>query len=431
MTSTALHMASAPGTAVDVLRRWMVTMVFVSSFVSIFQPAPCDYFFVLAVLFSLGSGLQLGLPLMPLLLILLLYNVSCLISWIVLPVDEFGGDQFLLGLAYTSFSAVFFAAYIALDPERRYWQIVKAYWVGATIGSALGLLKYFGVEPIDSLLSGYNGRVVGVYKDPNVFSTWLVPALITLMQAIILGRVRLGFMSIISLSLIVPALFLAFSRGAWLNCMIAAVVTVGLTYALSPSQKLRGRIIVSFSVGVALVAIMLAILLSIPETRDVFLDRFTLTKSYDAGEQGRFGNQLNAIPMLMERPLGFGPYQFEKYFGLSPHNTFLNSFAAGGWLGGISFICFVIATFVAGFRAVFTRSPFQPYAIVAFACFISVTVQGVQIDMEHWRHMYWMVGLVWGFFAASFSYQHRPPTLAAYFEGWNLPLPDQLNLQKR
>lgn len=401
----------------------MVSMVFVTSFISLFEPAPCDIFFLLAFMFSLGSGLKISLALMPLLLVLLVYNIAGVISWTVVPVDILQGEVYIIGLAYTSFSGVYFAAYIAEDPEQRYWQIVKAYWVGATIGASLGLLRYFEFEPFVSILPGFDARAVGAYKDPNVYSTWLIPAIISLMHALIVRHVRLGLFSVTSLLLMLAALFLAFSRGAWLNAVVAAIFVVGFTYALSPSNKLRGRIFVAGALGLALMALLLFVLLSIPETRDVFLDRFTLTKSYDSGETGRFGNQLNAIPMLIERPLGFGPYQFEVIFGLAPHNTFLNAFAAAGWLGGMAFLTFIVSTMIVGFRTMFARTPFQPMAIVAFGCFVAVTIQAVQIDMEHWRHMYWLVGMVWGFFAASLAYQHKPPTVEDYFAGWNLEPP--------
>jgi hypothetical protein len=155
---------------------------------------------------------------------------------------------------------------------------------------------------------------------------------------------------------------------------------------------------------VTILAVILVILLSIPATRELFLDRFTLVKDYDAGETGRFGNQLNAIPKLMQLPFGFGPYQFGAIYDLAPHNTFLNSFSSGGWIGGFAFMLFVISSIVVGFRTMFIRTPFQPYTIPVFSCFVAVTFQGIQIDTEHWRHLYWMTGLVWGFFAASLAY---------------------------
>ena len=40
-----------------------------------------------------------------------------------------------------------------------------------------------------------------------------------------------------------------------------------------------------------------------------------LIQSYDGGETGRFGRQLNSIPLLFQSPNGFGPFGFRALFG--------------------------------------------------------------------------------------------------------------------
>lgn len=407
----------------------VIAMVFVSSCLVKFEPAPTDLFFVLAILFSLHSGLRITPAIMPLFLLLLTYNVSVLISYTLIPYDQLDAKQFIIGLAYTTASGVFFAAYINEDPVTRYHQIIKAYWVGATIGAILGLISYFKIPPLYAVFPDFGGRALGGYKDPNVYSTWLVLPMVTMLQAFVLGTLRLRPVALVSFLMIFMALFLAFSRGAWINALMASAMTVGFTYILSPSPRLRGRIFFAAVIGIALLAVMLVILLSIPATRELFLDRFTLVKDYDAGETGRFGNQLNAIPRLMQLPFGFGPYQFAVHYDLAPHNTFLNAFSSGGWLGGLAFLLYVISSFIVGFKTILTRTPFQALAIPVYCCFISVTFQGVQIDTEHWRHLYWMTGLVWGFFAASLAYIHRPALLADIAAGWNLAPPRHGRLQ--
>ncbi len=402
-------------------------MVFMTSFISTTQPAICDIMFLLALISCLWGGLRFTLALMPLLFLLLIYNFSGVLSYMLIPFDQLDGKQYILGLAYTSFSGFFFAAYIAEDPVNRFEQIKKAYWIGATIGAALGLIGYFKISPFFEYLPEYQERALGAYKDPNVYSTWLVFPVVTMVQGFLMGTLRIRLLSVISFLLIFAALFLSFSRGAWINTVMSTGFMVLLMVALAPSKVVRTRVILAGAAALLLFAVLLTILLSIPEARDTFLDRFTLVKSYDSAETGRFGNQLNAIPILMTRPLGLGPYQFAAIFGLAPHNTFLNSFSSAGWLGGISFIMFVISSFIVGFKAVFTKSPFQTQAIVAYCCYIAVTLQGVQIDTEHWRHLYWMVGMVWGFYAASISYKIRPPNVAEVFKAWNLKLPPRLN----
>jgi hypothetical protein len=407
--------------AIHGLSRFLVSMVFITSFFVKFEPAPTDIFLLLALIASIFGGLRLPVAIMPLFLFLLIYNLSGLFSFILISEDTQYAVQYLIGLAETSISGVFLAAYVCADPVNRFHQIIKAYWVGATIGATLGLCSYFKIEPIYTWLPDFAGRALGGYKDPNVFSTWLVFPFVTMLQGFILGNLRIRPLSVISFTLIFMGLFLAFSRGAWINSLIASLIMIVLTFTLSPSRGVKNRMVFSTIIGISVLAIAIAVLLSIPETRTLFLDRFTLVKSYDAGETGRFGNQLNSIPILQTLPFGLGPYQFAFIFGLAPHNTFLNSFSSAGWIGGTSYMMLVLSHFIVGFKTITVRTQFQPFAIVTYSCMIAVILQGVQIDTEHWRHLYWMTGILWGFFAASFAYLENPPTLAEIAQSWNLP----------
>ncbi len=142
-----------------------------------------------------------------------------------------------------------------------------------------------------------------------------------------------------------------------------------------------------------------SLIMSIPATREMFIQRFALVQYYDAGETGRFGNQLRSIPVLMVSPLGFGPLNFNKIYGQDPHNTFINAFASYGWLGGVAYLTLILSTLYAGIRAVWMKTPWQGQAIAVFAPTLTTILQGIQIDTDHWRHFYWLIGLTWGYFA--------------------------------
>jgi O-antigen ligase len=402
------------------LRRFIVSLIFLSSFYVVFEPAVCDLALFASFVLFFRSGIKITPAIMPLLTLLLIYNVAGLISYIQIPDDRFSSYIYLVGLAYTSISAVFVACYINQDPVARYLQIEKAYWIGATIGAVLGVITYFGTQPFAAYLPNYTARAIGGYKDPNVFSTWLVFPAVSMVQAFLVGRLRVGFFSVASFLIIFASLFLAFSRGAWISSIVAIIMTIVFTLALSPTQEARQRVVISTVVVAIVLALVVAIALSIPEIRDVFLDRFTLVKSYDGAETGRFGNQLNAIPLLIPLPFGWGPYQFVTHFTNAPHNTFLNAFSSAGWLGGLSYLTFIASNFYAGFKSIVIRSPFQPFAIITFSCMSALTIQAMQIDMEHWRHFYWITGLTWGFFAASLAYQSEPARLDEIANSWQL-----------
>ena len=118
------------------------------------------------------------------------------------------------------------------------------------------------------------------------------------------------------------------------------------------------------------------------------------------GSNGRFGNQIRSIPMLIDLPNGFGPLRFRLTFELEPHNSYINAFASNGWLGGFAFIALALSTFFVGFRQCLTRHPFMRPAQVLFAATFVYFVQGLQIDIDHWRMFYGSLGAVWGIEAA-------------------------------
>lgn len=410
-----------------------VSAIFISSFFVKFEPAPTDLLSFIAVLLFARSGLNLARSFAVPMFFMILYLLAGVVSAIVIdrplvPPYPDNPFQYSLVTGYISVVSILVAAYIAANPTVRFLQIEKAWWIGATIGSVIGLLIYFGFKPLLALYTavgeapnaGYGYRVVSGYKDPNVFSTWLVFPVISMMQALILGRMRITLVSFAAFGVNTIALLLAFSRGAWFDLAAAAILTVGLSILLTPSLRQRRRIILLSIGGLFLMVILFVALLSVPSLNAEFLDRFQLVKSYDAGETGRFGNQLNSLPMLLRMPLGLGPYQFAAIFGEAPHNTFLNSFSSGGWIGGIAYILWCLSTFIMGIKIMITRSPYQALAIPVVTTLIVMTMQGLQIDNEHWRHLYWMMGMIWGLFAATQHYQSYSKDPEAEANSWTV-----------
>ncbi len=270
------------------------------------------------------------------------------------------------------------------------------------LSSITGLIGYFNIGGMEAAWAPMH-RAQGTFKDPNVLSTFLIPPAIFLIQGFLLGTIRWRLIAGCALLIILAALFLAFSRGAWMSMAGAVALLVGLTFIVTPSLKLRMRIIVLVTIGTALMVALIAFLLSFEQIRSLFTERASLIQSYDAGETGRFGRQLNSIPLLIELPLGFGPVQFRNIMGADPHNVYLNAFASYGWLGGISYLLLTLATIAASWKAIFTRTPWQHHAIAVFCPLITTILQGIQIDTDHWRHFYLLLGLIWGLYAASIS----------------------------
>jgi O-Antigen ligase len=406
-------------------RRWtlesighlFVALIFLTSFYVKVEPAISDVMFFIAIICFYKNGLCLAPSLAPLFLCLLIYNLAGFVSYITIANDDFGSWQFILTSVYMSAAGFFFAGYIAVDPEQRFQHILKYYFIGATIAAMLGLLGYFHIASLQSQFTLYD-RMVSGFKDPNVFATYLILPAVAMMQMLMLGKRKITVLNVASILIILMAIILAFSRGAWINFIFSSTLMIGFSFLCSVDQRQRAGIILKTMIIVGILAIVLAALLTMKETQFLFYDRLTLVKDYDAGEMGRFGNQRNAIPMLMTKPLGFGPLQFGVYFREAPHNTFLNAFASFGWLGGVTFFTMVVLNLFIGIRLAFTRSPFQASAIAVFSCMVAMTFQGVQIDTEHWRHFYWLIGLLWGFFAANEAHKLVGYTDYEILKGW-------------
>jgi O-Antigen ligase len=377
----------------------VIWFLFAASFYVKSEPAPVELIFAFAVVLFLPYGLAMTPLVAPLVLLLVFYNLGGVLSYL-LVLDDDKARMFVLTSAYMAVTAMFFSFYVAKDPVGRMPVIRNGLVAGATIAALFGILGAFDIAGLGGAFA-YYGRAMGTFKDPNVFSTYLLLPAMMLLQGFLIGGQRHKITALGALLVILAGLFLAFSRGAWISFLAGSALMVILTFILSPQPQLRNRILLQTLVGGSLLVVLFLVLLSVPKFSQLFFDRLTLVKSYDAGETGRFGNQLNSIPLLLERPLGFGPLQFREIFRQDPHNTFLNAFASYGWLGGISYLTLTLATIAAGCKAMLTRTPWQPWAIVVFCPLLTTMLQGVQIDTDHWRHYYWMLGMMWGLFAAS------------------------------
>jgi hypothetical protein len=278
--------------------------------------------------------------------------------------------------------------------------------VAGLLASINGMLGYFNVFGLGEAWAPIS-RAQGLFKDPNVLATFLIMPFVFLVQDIVVLRSRWSWVKIPVLIVIAGGLFLAFSRGAWINAIASTGMMIALSFLLSPSLALRGRIILYVITGVIVFGILLSVALSIPAVRDIFLIRFSLQQEYDVGETGRFARQFKSLFELVALPNGYGPLQFGLRWGEDPHNVFLNAFASYGWLGGFTYLMLIISTIIGMWQSVFSKTPWQHHAIAVNSVMLMTILQGVQIDTDHWRHFYALLGLSWGLYAATVGWQAR------------------------
>jgi hypothetical protein len=365
------------------LLNWAVWAMFAVSFVVYIEPAPADVMFAVVVLLFAFLKLEATVCVMPLLLMLVIYNFGGFLSYLQAPPQE-DALMFIITSAYMALSAIVFALYVAANPMQNAHVIGAAWSIGAVIASIWGMIDYFNL-PSPFPLQVLPGRATGLFKDPNVYSTYLIFPMIYMLQSLVMGTTRKPVLVSLALAVCSIGLFLSFSRGAWANFIMAAGLLFILNFVLYANERLRMRLVIYVFAALIFATIAFIVLMSIPTIQKMFIARFSLVQSYDAGETGRFGNQLRSIPELLKLPLGYGPFVFGKIYGQAPHNVFVNAFAAYGWIGGITYFLMILSTIYIGLRTIFTRTPWQGVSIAVFCALASVIFQGVQIDTEHWH----------------------------------------------
>jgi hypothetical protein len=396
------------------LQNLAVWLLFASGFLVFIEPAPFEIFFAIAALIFLLTGLRLSLFLVPLIVLLVVYNIGGALS---LVQNTYGsrftftgtttlGTQatwFVIISIYMAVMGVICACIFSENVQERLRVMRKGYVLAGCLASIFGIIGYFNIGGTAELFTRF-GRAMGTFKDPNVFGTFLVLPIVMLAQAIILGTAKRPILSAFPLLLMIMGVFLSFSRGAWAVLAGALVMSIALSFITAQSTAMRSRIVLIAMTLIALLVVMLIVALQFEAVRATFEVRASLNQSYDVGETGRFGNQRRSIPLLLDRPHGLGPYGFRLIFPEDPHNTFINAFASYGWMGGIAYLALIFSTVVLGWRMVFQRTPWQRESIAVWSTLFLLILQGIQIDTDHWRHFYVLVGMVWGLSLANLRY---------------------------
>jgi hypothetical protein len=373
------------------------TVAAISGFVLI-EPAPYEFMIIVAALIFVATGVRLREGHVPLMLLLIFYNVGFATSLVpVIDLDD--TVKWTAVSCFLALTTLFFAVAFAEDTERRTRVFMRGYIFAAVMTSIIGVLAYFRVLPNSEMFIRAL-RAASTFKDPNVFGPFLILPGMMVVQRIMFGNLRAILFNGVVMLIIAAGLFFAFSRGAWGNFAASCAMMMFFLYVTTQSSSRRLRIIVFTFAGAAAVACLILALLSISGVDALFKERASLVQNYDAGHLGRFGRHVLGALMAFDHPLGVGPLQFSKYFPEDPHNSFLDAFMAGGWLGGFTFLALVLVTISIGFRHMFARTPWQPTYIACYAAFLGEVGESYIIDVQHWRHYYLIMGMVWGLLVA-------------------------------
>lgn len=303
---------------------------------------------------------------------------------------------------YLSLASFVFAGFIAKRPGPHTLLILNAWTWAGVFAAAAAIIGYFSLLPGAFELFTKYGRAAGTFKDPNVLGPFLVAPVLYMLHLVISRPLHRTAAPLVLAGVMVLAVLLSFSRGAWVNLALGVLIYGYLAFITAASSGQRARVVLLGSAGVAALAGLVAIAAQFDAVADLLSQRATLEQSYDAGPEGRFGGQAKALELIADTPQGIGALTFsDKYHHEEVHNVYLSILLNAGWLGGGAYWLIVAVTVGLGLRHILRASKTRALFLIIYAAFLATVLEGVIIDSDHWRHFYLLIGMAWGLMTAS------------------------------
>jgi hypothetical protein len=352
-----------------------------------FEPAPADLVFLVVVAIALVTGRFCLRRVPPAAVgitgIFLALNLLSAVE----VVDVAGATTFFATTVYVAILGLWIAGWVS--NHRRAKLAAGGYLFAAVAASALGLVALFVAIPGREFIVA-EGRLVALFKDPNVFGPFVVPAALILVEEILtprLFRMRRVFKGALLLILALGVLF-SYSRGAWANLAVGvAVVLIVLALRRGGARK----VVPALSL-VLVAAVLVAGTVAISGSSDFLVERAQI-QSYDAD---RLRGWVAGLEPAQRYPFGVGPGQFEQVASISAHSVYIRVFAEQGLPGVLALVALMTFTLVAALgNAVAGRSTYGIGSAALLGAWCGLLVNSFVIDTLHWRHLWVVAALIW------------------------------------
>lgn len=351
------------------------------------EPAPADVVFAVVIALAVVTG-RMHLHRVPLAVTMLVGAFLALNLVASLEViDPARAVTFLAITLYLGVFGLWLAGYV--DSSRRARLVMTSYVTAAVVSALAATLALFLSFPgAGALVDG--PRAQGLFKDPNVFGPFLVPAALFLLEEA--GSPRLlrlrPLTKLALLSIVTVGVVFSFSRAGWLNLAVGAVVML-LVLALRRQGRRRALAVLAALLGAA--ATLFAVVAVTSSL--TFLEERAGFQAYDTE---RFGAQASGVDFALEYPLGVGPGQFERVSELSAHSTYVRAMAEEGFLGLFIVLALMLVTLWFALRNAFAgRDTYGIGSAALLAAWCGLLANSVFVDTLHWRHLWLVAALIW------------------------------------
>ena len=354
-----------------------------------FEPAPTDAVLAVLIALAVASG-RVDLRRVPAVVLGLLGLLVALNVLSVASAAQLEPALRFLGITlYLAVFAVWAASY--LSTRRRMRVAVGAYVAGAVASAAFAVLALFVAYPGHELVAGEPAaRAQGLFKDPNVFAPFLIPAALVLFEE----TLRPGLLGLSRrvtaplLAVLVLGILFAYSRAAWLNFAVALMVMLVVLSLRADAGRVAAA-------ALALVAVVAAVAgASVAATGSTaFLQERARLQTYDSQ---RFGAQRGGLELAAEHPLGIGPGQFELASPVSAHSLYVRVLAEQGVLGLLVLLALVgITLALAVGNAVAGRDAHGVGSAAMLGAWCGLLANSAFVDTLHWRHLWLVAAVIW------------------------------------
>jgi hypothetical protein len=280
MTALALSLPSgssaASRSASHKLALGLVWLTVASGAVVFTEPAPVDVFTMgLVVLLPVIGLVAISRSLFVLLAAMLTAAAAAVIAATnaadLVPAMTHTGISLYMYVA-----AFMFAAFVAKSPDAHARLILNAYVWAAVAAALLGIVGYFDLLPDARGLMTRYGRATGLFKDPNVFGPFLVPALVYGLSRLTGAPVRNSLPLLVLLLVMGLAMLLSFSRGAWFNLGVAVAIYGALYILTVRNNRARLKFAVLAVMGIVALATLVLVALQFEAVSGLASERASL-----------------------------------------------------------------------------------------------------------------------------------------------------------